>query len=297
MRTAGRACPPRASAPGRLVDLHAHTTASDGSDPPAQLVEAAARSGVGILAVTDHDTVDGVAGARAAGEASGVEVLPGCEVTGELAGRVVHLLAYGEGLLAPGVLDRVTDARRRRAERNRAVGERLGALTGVGYEAAAELAGRSALSRAHFARALVASGVVADVAEAFDRFLSHGRPAYVPAPSLPAKEVVEVVHRLGVVVVLAHPGRLAPAERERVVAAALDAGADGLETWHPQHDPADRRRWLALAERRGLLVTGGSDYHGSHKPGVWLGSGRGGNVAVPATVAAGLKTVLAGRAS
>jgi predicted metal-dependent phosphoesterase TrpH len=263
-----------------LVDLHAHCIVSDGSDSPAALVASAARAGVEVLAVTDHDTVDGVAEAQAAGESLGVEVLTGCEVTGEVAGRVVHLLAYGDGLLAPGALDEVTAARRRRASRNREIGARLMALTGIGYQEAMRLAGGSALSRAHFARALVAGGVVADVAEAFDRYLSSGRPAYVAAPSLPAREVVGLVHGLGGVVVLAHPGRLAQSEQERVVLAALEAGVDGIEVWHPQHDAAARRRWRTLAEDRCVLTTGGSDYHGRHKPGIRLGVGRG-DVVVP----------------
>jgi predicted metal-dependent phosphoesterase TrpH len=267
-----------------LVDLHAHCVVSDGSDSPAALVASAARAGVEVLALTDHDTVAGVAEARAAGEPLGVEVLTGCEVTGEVAGRVVHLLAYGDGLLASGALERVTAARRRRDGRNREIGTRLEALTGIGYQEALELAGGSALSRAHFARALVAGGAVADVAEAFDRYLSNGRPAYVAAPSLPAGEVADLVHGLGGVVVLAHPGRLAEAEQELVVLAALDAGVDGIEVWHPQHNAAARRRWRALAGDRCVLTTGGSDYHGRHKPGVRLGAVGAGDMVVPRTV-------------
>src|SRR6266536_2952488 len=133
----------------QTIDLHAHTLASDGSDTPLELVGAAAAAGIEVLAVTDHDTVEGLGQALAAGERAGVQVLPGCEVTG------------------------------------------------VGYADALELAGGAALSRAHFARALVRRGAVADVAEAFDRYLSNGRPAYVPAPSLPVDEVVALVHAIG----------------------------------------------------------------------------------------------------
>ncbi len=263
------------------IDLHTHTRASDGSDTPAELVEAAARAGVKVLAVTDHDTVAAVAAARAAGEEQGVRVLPGLEITGEVGGRVVHLLAYGEGLLQPGAVDRVEAVRDERLQRNHRIGERLHALTGVGYGQAAALAGHSALSRAHFARALIQAGVVADTAEAFDRFLSNGRPAYVPAPSLPVEEVVPLVHALGGLVVLAHPGRLSAAEADGVVAAAIQAGIDGLEVWHSQHDAFARRHWQATAERHNLLTTGGSDYHGTHKPTVRIGSGTDGNVHVP----------------
>jgi len=277
----------------QTIDLHAHTLASDGSDTPLELVGAAAAAGIEVLAVTDHDTVEGLGQALAAGERAGVQVLPGCEVTGDVDGRVVHLLAYGEGLLTPGAIDRVAAVRRDRQQRNLRVGAELEALTGVGYADALELAGGAALSRAHFARALVRRGAVADVAEAFDRYLSNGRPAYVPAPPLPVDEVVALVHAIGGVVVLAHPGRLAPQERERVVGAAVAAGVDGLEVWHSQHDDQARRRFMATAERHGLLATGGSDYHGRHKPGVRLGSGTGGNVRVPAYAADDLKERLA----
>jgi 3',5'-nucleoside bisphosphate phosphatase len=282
------------SRPDRVaIDLHAHTRASDGADTPEELVAAAARAGLEALAVTDHDTVEGVAAARRAGAELGVEVLPGCEITAAVRGRVVHLLAYGEGLLAAGALERVEAARRQRAERNHAIGRKLEALTGVGQRHAVALAGGAALSRAHFARALVEHGAVGSVAEAFDRYLSNGRPAYVPAPSLPAGDVVELVRGLGGVVVLAHPGRLAPDEREGVVAEAIAAGVDGLEAWHSQHDLDDQRHWLATARRQGLLVTGGSDYHGTHKPGVHLGAGRDGNVRVPPDVLDDLRARLA----
>jgi len=265
-----------------MVDLHTHTLASDGGDRPDELVAAAAAAGVGTLAVTDHDTVAAVAEARAAGERLGVEVLAGCELTATVGGRVVHVLLYGEGLLEPDLADAVQVARRGRDERNRAIGERLERLCGVGYDNAAEVAGTSALSRAHFARALIAKGAVADVAEAFDRYLSSGRPAYVPAPSVSLTDAVAIAAKAGGVAVLAHPGRLAAAERDRVVGEALEAGIDGVEVWHSQHDADLRRSLIALVERRGLLATGGSDYHGRHKPDVRVGTGTGGNVAVPA---------------
>jgi 3',5'-nucleoside bisphosphate phosphatase len=278
-----------------LVDLHAHTSASDGGDDPRALVEAAAAAGVEVLAVTDHDTVAAVAEARAAGRRLGVEVLAGCELTAQVGDRVVHVLLYGEGLLAPDLADAVEAARRGRHERNLAIGERLRKLTGVGYEEAAAVAGDSALSRAHFARALVARGAVADVAEAFDRFLSSGRPAYVPAPSVSVTDAVALAGKAGGVAVLAHPGRLGDGERDRVLAEALAAGVDGVEVWHSQHDAALRRSLARLVDGRGLLATGGSDYHGRHKPDVRLGTGVGGNVAVPGELLDALRDRLAVR--
>jgi hypothetical protein len=276
-----------------LVDLHAHTSASDGGDDPGALVEAAAAAGVEVLVVTDHDTVAAVAAAKAAGLRLGVEVLAGCELTANLGGRVVHVLVYGEGLLDPGVGEAVEAARRGRQPRNLAIGERLRELTGVGHDQAMAIAGGSALSRAHFARALVAAGVVADVAEAFDRYLSSGQPAYVPAPSVPLTDAVALAGKAGGVAVLAHPGRLGDGERDRVLQEALAAGIDGIEVWHPQHDAELRRTLSDLVQRRGLLATGGSDYHGHHKPDVHLGSGVDGNVAVPTELLQALRERLA----
>jgi 3',5'-nucleoside bisphosphate phosphatase len=277
-----------------LVDLHCHTRASDGSDTPEALVAAAARAGVGVLAVTDHDTLASVAAANRLGRRLGVEVLTGCELTTEAEGEVVHLLAYGGGLAAAGIEARCAAVRAGRDGRNRAIGQRLKVLTGIGYDDAVALAGGAVVSRAHFARALVAGGVVADVADAFECWLGPGRPAYVAAPSLPVAEAVRLVHTAGGVTVVAHPGRLPAITPDRVLAACLEAGADGLEAWHPQHDLDEQRRWAGQAERRGLLVTGGSDYHGSHKPGIALGRGVGGNVAVPADALAELRARLDG---
>jgi hypothetical protein len=276
-----------------LVDLHAHSSASDGGDDPRALVEAAAGAGVQVLAVTDHDTVAAVATARAAGLRLGVEVLTGCELTANLDGRVVHVLVYGEGLLDPDLGEAVEAARRGRQERNLAIGERLRELTGVGDHEATAIAGGSVLSRAHFARALVAHGVVADAAEAFDRYLSAGRPAYVPAPSVPLADAVALAGKADGVAVLAHPGRLGDGERDRVLTEAVEAGIDGIEVWHSQHDAELRRSLTDLVRRHDLLATGGSDYHGRHKPNVHLGSGVGGNVAVPTELLDALRDRLA----
>jgi predicted metal-dependent phosphoesterase TrpH len=276
-----------------LVDLHAHTSASDGSDDPSALVEAAAAAEVGVLAVTDHDTVAAVAAAKVAGLRLGIEVLAGCELTALVGGRVVHVLVYGEGLLAPDLSEAVEATRRGRHERNLAIGERLRELTGVGYDEATAIAGGSVLSRAHFARALVAGRVVADVAEAFDRYLSSGRPAYVPAPSVAVTDAVALAGKAGGVAVLAHPGRLGDVERDRVLAEAVEAGIDGIEVWHSQHDAELRRSLTGLVERRGLLATGGSDYHGRHKPSVRVGTGVDGNVAVPGEFLEALRDRLA----
>jgi predicted metal-dependent phosphoesterase TrpH len=197
-----------------------------------------------VLAVTDHDTVAGVAEARAAGRRLGVEVLTGCELTASVGNRVVHVLLYGQGLLKPDLAKAVEGSRRGRDERNRAVGERLERLCGVGDDDAVRVAGASALSRAHFARALVARGTVADVGEAFDRLLSSGRPAYVPAPGVSMTDAVAMAGKAGGVAVLAHPGRLATAERDRVLHEALP-GSTASRSGTPSTTPTSASPWSA----------------------------------------------------
>ena len=274
-----------------MLDLHAHTVASDGGDRPEELVAAAATTGVETLAVTDHDTVGGVAEARAAGERLGVEVLAGCELTATVGDRVVHVLVYGEGLLEPELAHAVEAARRGRSERNLAIGERLERLWGSATTTpsawpgpascpAPTTPGRwSPAGRGRRGRGLRPLPVV--------------RPAYVPAPPVPVTDAVALAAKAGGVAVLAHPGRLAAGERDRVLAEALEVGIDGIEVWHSQHDPGLRRSLAALAERPGLLASGGSDYHGRHKPDVRVGTGCAGNVTAPPECLASLRRRLA----
>lgn len=276
-----------------VIDLHAHTRASDGSDTPAQLLAQAAAVGISVLAVTDHDTVEAVAESQELGRSLGVEVLPGCEISATCANMVVHVLAYGPGLLEPATARTLVQYRDERMHRNEQLGARLHALTGVGLPDALAIAGPSRLSRAHFARALVSAGVVASIPEAFEHWLGPHAPAYVASPAMSIEATVRLVHATGGVLVLAHPGRIEAAARDRIVATAVAAGVDGLEVWHSEHAPEEQARWARHAKQGGLLATGGSDYHGLHKPGVHLGTGRDGNVAVPPPALAALRACLA----
>lgn len=245
---------------GVTVDLHMHSTASDGTLPPAEVVRRAASVGLGGIALTDHDTAAGIEEARAEAEGHGLAFLRGAELSANEPGRSIHLLAYGFDL-ADGNLRAFFEEYG--ADRRRRARDIVGRLRGLGlqlrYEDVAEQAGAAAPTRAHVARALVRYGHVPSEEEVFRHYLSRGRPGYVEKRSTPPAKVIDLVHRAGGVVLLAHPGRAhGPAEVRRWVA----DGLDGVEILHPNNPPRVRRRMEALAEELGLLRSGGSDWHG-----------------------------------
>lgn len=250
-----------AGAPGhRLVDLHLHSTASDGALPPADVVVAAARVGLVAIALTDHDSVAGVAEARAAGERTGVRVVTGVELSAMDGDCEVHLLGL-HLTRVEAVEQRLAffrDGRRARAEE---IVRRLAALgIPVTMEAVLRHAGGGAIGRPHVARALVEGGWAADVREAFERWLGNGRPAFVPKIRLTSADAIALVHEAGGLAVLAHPG--VEGTRARVERFAA-AGLDGLEVRHPGHSPDDAARVATIAEQFRLVPSGGSDWHGT----------------------------------
>jgi predicted metal-dependent phosphoesterase TrpH len=255
----GPAGAPSGGSSPRFVDLHAHSTASDGVATPVGLVAAARQAGLAAIALTDHDTVAGVREASAAGAAIGVRVVPGVELSAVDVSGETHLL--GLHLADLDALDarlaELRDMRRTRAER---IVQRLNALgVRVTMDDVLEQAAGGAIGRPHVARALIASGWAGDVRSAFDRYLAAGRPAYVPKDRLSLADAIAIVHRAGGMAVLAHPGACATAERLTALAAL---GLDGVEVRHPSHDEAEIARILTLTERLGLLPSGGSDWHG-----------------------------------
>lgn len=242
------------------VDLHMHSTASDGSLPPEAVVQAAHAAGLGTIALTDHDTLGGVAAARREGDRLGVRVITGVELSAHDGDREVHLLALhiSKVEMIESHLRGFRETRRTRAERI------VAALNGLGipvtFEAVLAHAQGGAVGRPHVARALIAGGWVADSREAFDRYLGHGRPANVPKPRLPIGEAIRLVHDAGGLAILAHPGQ--EGNRQRVERFAV-AGLDGLEVKHPSHSPDDTARLAMLVEQFNLVPSGGSDWHGA----------------------------------
>jgi predicted metal-dependent phosphoesterase TrpH len=258
------------------ADLHAHTTASDGTFTPTELVRAARALGLSHLAVTDHDTTAGVAEARAAALEAGIGLVPGVELSAEGPPGKCHLLGLGIDPDDAGLartLGALSEARR---TRNARIARRLQEL-GVPLtleEVAAVAPPGANVGRPHFAQALIAKGVVSTVPEAFARFLAEGAPAYLPKDVLPPADAIRLIHEAGGMCFLAHPGlvRLGPDETLRDRIAALRAlGLDGVEVFYPLHTPELVRELGDIARDLGLLVTGGSDFHGATKPDAPLG--------------------------
>jgi predicted metal-dependent phosphoesterase TrpH len=268
-----------------VIDLHTHSTVSDGSDSPARVAELAAAAGCTAFALTDHDRLDGVEEARARGRELGVEVVTGCELScsitpfghGAGTGGTIHMLAYfvdGDGPLG----EELVRLQHTRDDRNLRLADRLGEL-GLPVtleEMEAEAAGEG-VGRPHAAAVLVAKGVVDSVQEAFDRYLARGRPGYVERERLTAEEGVALVRASGGVAVLAHPRSLTSdlAELEAAVGGLAALGLSGLEADYGRYSAEERADLAALAHRHGLVATGGSDYHGTYKPDLSVGTGRG----------------------
>ena len=248
----------RDSPPG-FVDLHMHSTASDGSLPPAAVVHAAAAARLSAIALTDHDTLSGVVEAQDAGVRLGVRVVAGVELSAVDAEDEVHVL--GLHVSRPADLERELGvfraARRARAER---IVQRLNALgVPLTFEAVLENAGTAAIGRPHVARALVAGGWARDLRDAFDRYLGWRRPAYVAKQNLGLADAIQLIHHTGGLAILAHPG--ADGSR-RTLEAMVSLGLDGVEVLHPSHSAGDVSRLRALADHLRLVPSGGSDWHG-----------------------------------
>jgi predicted metal-dependent phosphoesterase TrpH len=267
---------PSGSAQGEpfdVIDLHLHTTASDGRCTPLELVDRAAEAGVTVMAVTDHDTTAAVADVKAAAHARGIVAISGIEITAVESGRDVHILGYFLDPHHPQLAGFLARQREQRVSRVKATGDRLAEL-GVPIDVvpivtrAREDGGRS-IGRPQVARAMVAAGHVADTQEAFDRWLAEGRPGFVPRAGVPPEEVMAILHRAGGLASLAHPGQTAVDSR---IAAYCVAGLDAIEAYHPDHDAATTARYLSLASRFSVLTTGGSDFHGDPGHGFEPGS-------------------------
>ncbi len=265
-----------------FIDLHVHTNASDGTDAPAEVVREAARLGLAALAVTDHDTLEGLPEAEAAAENTGLELIRGCEIsTNDVFGEV-HILGLWlprqAARLAP-LLAELARIRELRDERNRRMVDRLRSLgIPADYDAVRALAGRAMPGRPHFAAYLVRIGAADNLKDAYIRFLRDGGAAYVPRQSLAPEEAVALLAGTGATVCLAHPGlcRCDSQTLENLLLRLMPHGLTALEAYHSEHSPTDERWCADMAARHQLMLSGGSDYHGGAKPDVALGRGKGG---------------------
>jgi predicted metal-dependent phosphoesterase TrpH len=268
-----------------VIDLHLHTTASDGRSTPEALVTEVSHAGCHTIAVTDHDTTAGLAAARRAAEAAGLTFFDGIEMTAVDDGRDVHILGYFFDPVHPELATFLSAQRARRRERLIAMADQL-ARAGAPVEVETVLAlsppGKS-LGRPALAQALVAAGFVRDVAEAFDRYLAEGRPGYASRDGASPALIVEQIRGAGGIASMAHPGKL---RKDEIIGPMVDAGLAAIEVFHPDHAPEDRARYQQIAARFGLLTTGGSDYHGP-------GSGRSDGLGVVSLPGDALAAVLA----
>jgi len=247
------------------VDLHLHTTRSDGTLSPSALVAAAAERGVLLIAITDHDDVGGIAPAQAAAPALGVTVISGVEINTEVGREDVHILGYG---FPPDSSVLLEGLQHRRADRLLRMDAMLERLTAIGLpvdkERVLTIAGRGSVGRPHLARALVDAGYVPTLTEAFDRYIGNRGPAYVPRTPFRPEDAIALLHAAGGLAGLAHPGKLGDARR--IIRRLREAGLDALEVYHSDHTPPVAARMARYAGEYGLLATGGSDSHGPHGP-------------------------------
>jgi predicted metal-dependent phosphoesterase TrpH len=272
------------------VDLHTHSTESDGGESPAAVVAMAAAAGLHAVALTDHDTLSGIAEARASAERAGIPFVPGTELSVAWEGRPMHLLCYW---IEPGpgpLQDRLAALRDGRDLRNAQIVAALEDLgLGITLEEVATEAGTGSAGRPHIAAVLLRHGVVGSIAEAFDRYLAAGRPAYRSRPRLEAAEAIALTRASGGVSVVAHPHTVADdrAGFEAAFESFAALGVDGVECHYVEYRPEQRSRLAEIADGLGLIATGGSDFHGRYKPGIAVASGRG-DLVVPDSAYAAL---------
>ena len=258
------------------IDLHTHSNVSDGTDTPAELVVAARDAGLDVVALTDHDTFDGLDRAVSAGHEYGVEVVRGMELSCSRQGQSVHLLAYGADPEAAALAEEMVRVREGRSGRLRPV---LDLLAGLGVpvseeDVMAQVGSSPSVGRPHIADALVAAGWVKDRTEAFDRFLADGGPAHVGRYAIDVEHGIDLVHAAGGVAVIAHPwgrGRAALLPVDFLTELVERHHLDGIEVDHQDHDAETRVELRALVDRLGVLGTGSSDYHGTGKTDHGLG--------------------------
>ena len=256
-----------------MIDLHLHTTASDGRLAPADLVRRVAAAGIRVFAITDHDTTDGIAEAHAEATTLGLQLVTGIEITAVDGGRDVHMLGYFFDQFEPRMVEFLIAQRASRISRIAQIAKRLAEL-GMPIDvgpllAEAQRTNSKSIGRPRLARAMIDAGYVATTREAFDKWLGQNGPAFVERVGPTPQAVIEILHDARGLVSLAHPGRTRIDEQ---IPALRDAGLDAIEVYHSDHDATAVSRYRDLADRLGVLMTGGSDFHGDPSHGVEPGA-------------------------
>lgn len=244
-------------------DLHMHTFFSDGRLSPEELVAAAKAAGLKYISISDHDTVDGVVHLYEEGlyPNRGIRIIPGVEFSAHHPEREIHILGYNVDIFHQGLLEKLNDVMEARWSRFSEIVDKLRAQGySISEAEVLKIAGSSkSISRSHIARVLVKNKCFSTVREAFEKMLEKGQPAYVPHYRLEVEEIIELIHEAGGIAVLAHPKLV---KDDGLVEDVLSRGIQGIEVFYPRHDEEDVKRYMAMAEKYNLLVTGGSDFHG-----------------------------------
>lgn len=273
-----------------FVDLHTHSNCSDGSMSPSELVIHAAEKRLAAIALTDHDTVDGIKEAVATGKKYGIEVVPAIEFSAK-SETLTHILGYyidEDNTSLRSVLTEIVDLRRERNVMTAKLLQELG--FDVTLEEAAAIAPGGIIGRAHYAKLLMDKGYTSSVKESFDKYLAADKPAYFTNQKLEARRIIETVHAAGGVAFLAHPHQMKLGDKlEDYVKELVSYGLDGIEGYYSEYDEIMQKEYQSLAARYGLALSGGTDFHGEMKPHISIGTGIDGNVCVPYGVLENIK--------
>lgn len=262
-----------------MIDLHTHSTASDGSMSPTALVRHAKERRLEAVALTDHDTVEGLEEALAAGSQEGLEVVPGIEISAEYPDSTLHILGYYMDFKNQAFLDSIAVLQEARNNRNPAIIKKLQDLgIDITLEEVAIEAETGQIGRPHFAQVLLKKGYIKNPREAFEKYLAKGKPAYMDKFRFQPAEAIGHIRKAGGIPVLAHPFTIkykGAEEIEAIIAQMVDWGIMGIEAYYSEHSDTQVRLYKDLAEKYGLVITGGSDFHGQNIKGISLGTGKG----------------------
>jgi predicted metal-dependent phosphoesterase TrpH len=276
------------------VDLHLHTTASDGVLSPSEIVRYAKAKGLQAIAITDHDTIEGCEEGLTEGKRIDFEVIPGIEISAEHTPGSMHILGFFLDIHHHLLNERLEYLQKARAERNPKIVEKLNRLgIDITFEEVLKVSGGGQVGRPHFANVLLEKKYVRSFQEAFERFLKKGAPAYVDKFRFTSKEALHFIKEAKGVAVLAHPNTLGMtgiSELEKLIQQLVGEGLKGMEVYYPEHSSLDVGQFKSLAERYGLLLTGGTDYHGMEKNGLDIGVGRG-EMKLPYSLVENIKAV------
>jgi predicted metal-dependent phosphoesterase TrpH len=281
-----------------FVDLHVHTSCSDGSFTPAEVVWRAVDVGLAAIAITDHDSVDGNAEAFAEGAQQGLEVIPGVELSCDFTPTNVHVVGLFIDPTNQDLNEALADVREYRKRRNPKILAKLAEMgMPIDLDEVAAKAGGKTIGRPHIAEVMVEKGYVAEFKEAFEKYLAYNKPAYVSRRRISAEEGIALIHAAGGVALLAHPGvyALPPRILDNMVFKLARVGLDGVEVYYSDHLPTDTALLKRLVDEYDLLASGGTDFHGSAKPGIEIGIGRG-DLKIPYELVARMKARLGARA-